>query len=630
MHDPRRRSLVGHRDPADDQVQEPAAHDLGVVTEAPARVAAALHAHARQGPHHVRLRLPGALDASVPRRGAALDLRDDVRDAWLYDNADAFFFAPDTDQGWRPDGLPCRSTPTTTTTSRSTPSPGTSTRSSRERGVQPVQDGKRVELLIGGKVNRFIPNPTFDPIIVPGLPRPAVPRPDPRGRRPADADAGRAAARRVPRPRRALKVAGRAGARRGAAVPHARLRRRGGAQRRHPRDDGQPVGLQPLARGGLGLRLRGPAHRRADALARRPRRRRWPRSTRSIERGARMVHVRPAPVPGPNGTQPLARRQAPRPGVGAPRRGVDPGRVPPRRQRLQRRSPRCGAAAPPSGFGEQRPARAACSCPTAPSTTRSPRSSSTACSPATRRCASPASRTAPTGWRCWSSGCASRPTRRRGSSPETRSTRSAATSGSRPTTRRTSTTLAELIGVERILFGSDWPHGEGLAEPLDFVEELDGFDDGRGAADHARQLPRAARARRPGERPGPASTRPTTTSSGEVAGLARRATGTRSSTVDEWWRIVAEAGWTAPHFTPEQGGRGLRAARAGGRCASTFARVGALRPPGGLGLLMAAPTILTHGTADQIARLVAADPRRPRRAGASCSASPAPAPTSPA
>jgi predicted TIM-barrel fold metal-dependent hydrolase len=37
--------------------------------------------------------------------------------------------------------------------------------------------------------------------------------------------------------------------------------------------------------------------------------------------------------------------------------------------------------------------------------------------------------------------------------------------------------LAELIGVERILFGSDWPHGEGLAEPTDFVKELDGFSD---------------------------------------------------------------------------------------------------------------------------------------------------------
>ena len=38
----------------------------------------------------------------------------------------------------------------------------------RDRGVKPVQSGKRSELLMGGTVNRFIPNPTFDPIIVPG------------------------------------------------------------------------------------------------------------------------------------------------------------------------------------------------------------------------------------------------------------------------------------------------------------------------------------------------------------------------------------------------------------------------------------------------------------------------------
>lgn len=38
--------------------------------------------------------------------------------------------------------------------------------------------------------------------------------------------------------------------------------------------------------------------------------------------------------------------------------------------------------------------------------------------------------------------------------------------------------LADVIGVERILFGSDWPHGEGLAEPTDFVKELDGFSAG--------------------------------------------------------------------------------------------------------------------------------------------------------
>lgn len=37
--------------------------------------------------------------------------------------------------------------------------------------------------------------------------------------------------------------------------------------------------------------------------------------------------------------------------------------------------------------------------------------------------------------------------------------------------------LAELIGVEHILFGSDWPHGEGVAQPLDFTKELSGFDE---------------------------------------------------------------------------------------------------------------------------------------------------------
>jgi alkylation response protein AidB-like acyl-CoA dehydrogenase len=70
--------------------------------------------------------------------------------------------------------------------------------------------------------------------------------------------------------------------------------------------------------------------------------------------------------------------------------------------------------------------------------------------------------------------------------------------------------------------------------------------------------------------------------------------------VDEWWRIVADAGWSAPHFTPEQGGRGLHRT-SGNTVRATFAEFGALRPPGGLGMLMAAPTILTHGTPEQIA-----------------------------
>jgi predicted TIM-barrel fold metal-dependent hydrolase len=38
--------------------------------------------------------------------------------------------------------------------------------------------------------------------------------------------------------------------------------------------------------------------------------------------------------------------------------------------------------------------------------------------------------------------------------------------------------LAGLIGVSQVLFGSDYPHPEGLANPLDFVNELGRLDAG--------------------------------------------------------------------------------------------------------------------------------------------------------
>jgi predicted TIM-barrel fold metal-dependent hydrolase len=36
--------------------------------------------------------------------------------------------------------------------------------------------------------------------------------------------------------------------------------------------------------------------------------------------------------------------------------------------------------------------------------------------------------------------------------------------------------LADTIGLDHVLFGSDWPHAEGLAEPAGFVDDLEGFD----------------------------------------------------------------------------------------------------------------------------------------------------------
>ena len=37
--------------------------------------------------------------------------------------------------------------------------------------------------------------------------------------------------------------------------------------------------------------------------------------------------------------------------------------------------------------------------------------------------------------------------------------------------------LAEVIGIDKILFGSDWPHGEGLESPVSFTEELTSFSE---------------------------------------------------------------------------------------------------------------------------------------------------------
>jgi predicted TIM-barrel fold metal-dependent hydrolase len=53
--------------------------------------------------------------------------------------------------------------------------------------------------------------------------------------------------------------------------------------------------------------------------------------------------------------------------------------------------------------------------------------------------------------------------------------------------------LAELIGVDHMVFGSDWPHAEGLADPLSYVDDLDaaGFSEADAARvmyDNARSL----------------------------------------------------------------------------------------------------------------------------------------------
>jgi alkylation response protein AidB-like acyl-CoA dehydrogenase len=69
--------------------------------------------------------------------------------------------------------------------------------------------------------------------------------------------------------------------------------------------------------------------------------------------------------------------------------------------------------------------------------------------------------------------------------------------------------------------------------------------------------------------------------------------------VGEWWERLGLAGWAAPLLPENAYGRGLPRADAL-RVHQTIAEFGALGAPGGLGLLLAAPTIATHGTQEQI------------------------------
>jgi predicted TIM-barrel fold metal-dependent hydrolase len=37
--------------------------------------------------------------------------------------------------------------------------------------------------------------------------------------------------------------------------------------------------------------------------------------------------------------------------------------------------------------------------------------------------------------------------------------------------------LVKLLGADHVIFGSDYPHPEGMSDPISFVDELDGLPD---------------------------------------------------------------------------------------------------------------------------------------------------------
>jgi alkylation response protein AidB-like acyl-CoA dehydrogenase len=73
--------------------------------------------------------------------------------------------------------------------------------------------------------------------------------------------------------------------------------------------------------------------------------------------------------------------------------------------------------------------------------------------------------------------------------------------------------------------------------------------------------------------------------------------------VGEWWERLGGAGWSAPMWPTDWYGRGLSRDEAN-VVSRELSAYGALAGPAGLGLLLAGPTILVHGTDDQKRRLL--------------------------
>ncbi len=345
----------------------------------------------------------------------------------------------------------------------------------RDRGVKPVQDGKRTQLLIGGQVNRFVPNPTFDPIIVPGCLDPLF-----RGQIPEGVDPRSLMQVEPLRPEyrdrdRRIEVMDEQGL--GAALLFPTLgcgveeALRGdidatmaslSAFNRWLEDDwGFDHERRILAAPMLSLADPEAAATEVDSL---------------IGRGARIVHVRPAPVPGPNGTSrslgdkvhdPVWARLAEASVPVAFHLG-DSG--------YNRFFASAWGGNAVFGFGRSDALGQVVVSDRAIHDTVA----SLVVHGVFKR--HPDLRVASIeNGSDWLHVLAKRLRKQANQTPwvfrddplDTLRRHVWVT----PYLEEDLGALAELIGVDRILFGSDWPHGEGVAQPLDFTKELGAFDD---------------------------------------------------------------------------------------------------------------------------------------------------------
>jgi len=345
----------------------------------------------------------------------------------------------------------------------------------RYRGVRPVQDGKRVQLLVGGTVNRFVPNPTFDPIIVPGCLDPLF-----RGQIPEGVD-----------PRTLMQVEPLRTEYRDRDARVATADEQGldavllfptlGVGVEESLRDDIPATMASLRAFNLWLEddwgyayedrlFAVPLLSLADPVAA------VEEVDRLIERGARMVHVRPAPVPAEHGTTRSLGDEAHDPvwarlaeaGIPVAFHLGDSG--------YERFGAAWGASDRFEGFGKTDVLSRIL---TSDRAIHDSIASLVIHGVFQRH---PALRVASIeNGSDWLHTLAKRLRKQANQTPwvfpddplDTLRRHVWVT----PYCEEDFHALADLIGVERILFGSDWPHGEGLAQPLDFTAELDGFDD---------------------------------------------------------------------------------------------------------------------------------------------------------
>jgi predicted TIM-barrel fold metal-dependent hydrolase len=346
-----------------------------------------------------------------------------------------------------------------------------------DRGVKPVQDGKRVKLLIGGKVNGFIPNPTFDPIIVPGCLDPLF-----RGQIPEGVD-----------PRTLMQVE--------PLGEHPEYQDR---DRRLAVMDQQGLGaalLFPTLGCGVEEALRGDVGATMASLSAFNR---WleedwgfdhhgriiaapmlslaePDAAVAeveslLERGARIIHIRPAPVPGANGTSRSLGDKRHDPVWACIAEGGVPVAFHLGDSGYEARFGSAWGGRPDFGFGKSDPLGHVLSEGRAIHDTiaslvvhgvfqRHP----------TLRVASIENGSD------WLHLLVKHLRKQANQTPWAFAEDPLDTLRRHvwctPYLEEDLGALADLIGVDRILFGSDWPHGEGTARPLDFTAELGGFDE---------------------------------------------------------------------------------------------------------------------------------------------------------